>query len=156
MFFRRQEGRYRETDRVTRYKLIKSGKHWLRASTSLFGLFKVLRGGIDTAQVTTEVVEDRVSTSITGLDILKGIAATGAVVGGGIATHTQVHANEQLAVEKVVDGTDNLVNSDQVRLGKVGEGNDKNPGSASSSQSVSESVSVSESLSLSESMSAST
>lgn len=84
MFFRRQEGRYRETDRVTRYKLIKSGKHWLRASTSLFGLFKVLRGGIDTAQVTTEVVEDRVSTSITGIDILKGIAAAGAVVGGGL------------------------------------------------------------------------
>ena len=41
-------------------------------STSQFGLFKVLRGGIDTAQVTTEVVEDRVSTSLTGLDILKG------------------------------------------------------------------------------------
>ena len=75
MFFRHQEGRYRETDRVTRYKLIKSGKHWLRASTSLFGLFKVIRGGVDMAQVTTEVVEDRVSTTITGLDILKGIAA---------------------------------------------------------------------------------
>ena len=81
MFFRRQEGQYRETDRVTRYKLIKSGKHWLRASTSLFGLFKVLRGGVDTAQVTTEVVEDRVSTSLTGIDVLKGIAAAGAVVG---------------------------------------------------------------------------
>ena len=119
MFFRRQEGRYRETDRVTRYKLIKSGKHWLRASTSLFGLFKVLRGGVDTAQVTTEVVEDRVSTSLTGIDVLKGIVAAGAVVGGGVATHTQVHANEQLAVEKVVDGTDNLVNSDQVVLGTV-------------------------------------
>ena len=27
MFFRRQEGEYRETDRVTRFKLIKSGKN---------------------------------------------------------------------------------------------------------------------------------
>ena len=54
MFFRRQEGQYRETDRVTRYKLVKSGKHWLRASTSLFGLFKVFRGSVDTTQVMTE------------------------------------------------------------------------------------------------------
>ena len=61
MFFRRQNGRYRETDRVIRYKLIKSGKHWLRASTSLFGLFKVMRGGVDTTQVMTEVVEDKVN-----------------------------------------------------------------------------------------------
>lgn len=43
MFFRRQEGEYRETDRVTRFKLIKSGKNWLRAATSNFGLFKVLK-----------------------------------------------------------------------------------------------------------------
>ena len=59
MFFRRQEGEYRETDRVTRFKLIKSGKHWLRASTSQFGLFKVLRGGVDAAQGTTEVIEEQ-------------------------------------------------------------------------------------------------
>ncbi|MEZ7600244.1 accessory Sec-dependent serine-rich glycoprotein adhesin, partial [Streptococcus sp. 27098_8_69] len=148
MFFRRQEGRYRETDRVTRYKLIKSGKHWLRASTSLFGLFKVLRGGVDTAQVTTEVVEDRVSTSLTGIDVLKGIVAAGAVVGGGVATHTQVHANEQLAVEKVVDGTDNLVNSDQVVLGTVNK-DDEQQTSVSTSTSVSESVSISASTSAS-------
>ena len=53
MFFKRNEGQFRETDRVTRFKLIKSGKHWLRASTSLFGLFKVISGGVDTAQVST-------------------------------------------------------------------------------------------------------
>ena len=154
MFFRRQEGRYRETDRVTRYKLIKSGKHWLRASTSLFGLFKVLRGGVDTAQVTTEVVEDRVSTSITGLDILKGIAAAGAVVGGGVATHTQVHANEQLAVEKVVDGTDNLVNTDQAVLGTVNKDEEQQT-SVSTSNSISESISLSDSTSASTSVSTS-
>ena len=154
MFFRRQEGEYRETDRVTRYKLIKSGKHWLRASTSLFGLFKVLRGGIDTAQVTTEVVEDRVSTSLTGIDVLKGIAAAGAVVGGGVATHTQVHANEQLAVEKVVDGTDNLVNSDQVVLGTVNKDEEQQT-SVSTSNSISESISLSDSTSASTSVSTS-
>ena len=36
MFFRRNEGEFRETDRVTRFKLIKSGKNWLRAATSNF------------------------------------------------------------------------------------------------------------------------
>ncbi len=68
MFFRRQEGQYRETDRVTRYKLVKSGKHWLRASTSLFGLFKVFRGSVDTTQVMAEVVENQTNNTITGLD----------------------------------------------------------------------------------------
>ena len=154
MLFRRQEGRYRETDRVTRYKLIKAGKHWLRASTSLFGLFKVLRGGIDTAQVTTEVVEDRVSTSLTGLDILKGIAAAGTVIGGGIATQSHVYANEQVAVEKVVDGTDTLVNSDQVVLGTVDKDGEQQA-SVSTSTSISESVSTSVSTSFSTSTSAS-
>ena len=39
MFFKRQKGKYHEVERVTRFKLIKSGKHWLRAATSQFGLF---------------------------------------------------------------------------------------------------------------------
>ena len=38
MFFKRQKGKYHEVERVTRFKLIKSGKHWLRAATSQFGL----------------------------------------------------------------------------------------------------------------------
>ena len=57
MFFRRNEGQYRETDRVTRFKLVKSGKHWLRAATSNFGLFKVLRGGVDIPSVGAQQVE---------------------------------------------------------------------------------------------------
>ena len=92
MFFRRQEGQYRETDRVTRYKLVKSGKHWLRASTSLFGLFKVFRGSVDTTQVMTEVVENQTNNTITGLDIIRGLAATGAVLGGAVATQTTVQS----------------------------------------------------------------
>ena len=77
MFFRRQKGEYRETDRVTRYKLIKSGKHWLRASTSLFGLFKVLRGGVDTTQVMTEAVEDKVSPSLQVWILSRGLLPQG-------------------------------------------------------------------------------
>ena len=155
MFFRRQEGRYRETDRVTRYKLIKSGKHWLRASTSLFGLFKVIRGGVDTAQVSTEVVEERSSAPLTGIDLLKGIVAAGSVIGGGAVVQTQVHANEQTAVEKVIETDSTLVTTDKVVLGTVGQENQGSPASDVASQSISESVSVSESRSLSESMSSS-
>ena len=47
MFFKRSNGEFRETDRVTRFKLIKSGKNWLRASTSNFGLLKVIRGQVE-------------------------------------------------------------------------------------------------------------
>ena len=40
MFFRRNEGQYRETDRVTRFKLVKSGKHWLRAAPLTLGFLR--------------------------------------------------------------------------------------------------------------------
>ena len=106
MFFRRQKGEYRETDRVTRFKLIKSGKHWLRASTSLFGLFKVMRGSADTNQVKTEMVEKQEGQKLTGLDVLKGIAATGTILGGFAATQTRVYANDAVAVEKTVESKD--------------------------------------------------
>ena len=148
MFFRRQEGEYRETDRVTRFKLIKSGKHWLRASTSQFGLFKVLRGGVDTAQVTTEVIEEQASTTLTGLDILKGIAAAGTVFGGAVATQTTVYAND--ALEKTVESNQTLANTDTVTLGNVkdkeGAQADSLSVSASQSQSLSEEASKNASL----------
>ena len=87
MFFRRNEGEFRETDRVTRFKLIKSGKNWLRAATSNFGLFKVVKGGADTPSVTVQNVEEK-SSLLSGTALLKGIAAAGAVAGGAVATYT--------------------------------------------------------------------
>ena len=154
MFFRRQEGQYRETDRVTRYKLVKSGKHWLRASTSLFGLLKVFRGSVDTTQVMTEVVENQTNNTITGLDIIRGLAATGAVLGGAVATQTTVHANDAVALEKTLESSDVLATNDSVVLGSVSKANPEE--SASLSHSESESVSSSESTSASQSVSAST
>ena len=153
MFFRRQEGQYRETDRVTRYKLVKSGKHWLRASTSLFGLFKVFRGSVDTTQVMTEVVENQTNNTITGLDIIRGLAATGAVLGGAVATQTTVHANDAVALEKTLESSDVLATNDSVVLGSVSKANPEE--SASLSHSESESVSTSASTSTSQSVSVS-
>ena len=153
MFFRRQEGEYRETDRVTRFKLIKSGKHWLRASTSQFGLFKVLRGGVDAAQLTTEVIEEQSANTLTGLDILKGIAAAGTVLGGAVVTQTTVYAND--ALEKTVESNQTLANTDTVTLGTVkdqeGAQADSLSVSVSQSQSLSEEASKNASKHLSES-----
>ena len=87
MFFRRNEGEFRETDRVTRFKLIKSGKNWLRAATSNFGLFKVVKGGADAPSVSVQNVEEK-SSLLSGTTLLKGIAAAGAVAGGAVATYT--------------------------------------------------------------------
>ncbi|MDS3863321.1 accessory Sec-dependent serine-rich glycoprotein adhesin, partial [Streptococcus pneumoniae] len=143
MFFRRQKGEYRETDRVTRFKLIKSGKHWLRASTSLFGLFKVLRGGVDTTQVMTETVEDKVSHSITGLDILKGIVAAGTVISGTVATQTKVFTNESAVLEKTVEKTDALATNGTVVLGTISTSNSASSTSLSASESASTSASTS-------------
>ena len=87
MFFRRNEGEFRETDRVTRFKLIKSGKNWIRAATSNFGLFKVVKGGADAPSVTVQNVEEK-SSLLSGTALLKGLAAAGAVAGGAVATYT--------------------------------------------------------------------
>ena len=38
MFFRRNEGEFRETDRVTRFKLIKAGKTGIRAQPDNFAI----------------------------------------------------------------------------------------------------------------------
>ena len=92
MFFRRNEGQYRETDRVTRFKLVKSGKHWLRAATSHFGLFKIISGRVDASSVSVHQVEEEVPL-VTSDRLLKGVAATGALLGGGVATYV-VQADE--------------------------------------------------------------
>ena len=86
MFFRRNEGQYRETDRVTRFKLIKSGKHWLRAATANFGLFKVFKGTVDVPSMHSQNIEER-TPIISGEAFLKGLITTGTVLGGAVATY---------------------------------------------------------------------
>ena len=77
MIFKRSNGEFRETDRVTRFKLIKSGKNWLRAATSNFGLLKVIRGQVEET-VVAEVREDAVSAK--SRHLLKGIVVAAAVL----------------------------------------------------------------------------
>ena len=163
MFFRRNEGQYRETDRVTRFKLVKSGKHWLRAATSNFGLFKVLRGGVDTPSVAAQQVEVE-APAFSGQTVLKGVLATGALLGGSVATHV-AHADEmtdQPILESEAGAkTDLLAASDSVVLGNtesMSSVQDSQVNSQKSSETVSRQISeasLSESLSRSQSVSAS-
>ena len=117
MFFRRNEGEYRETDRVTRFKLIKSGKQWLRAATSNFGLFKVVKGGADAPSVSAQSVEEK-TPLLSGQALLKGIAAAGAVAGGAVATYTaQAEETSTPALESQLTGNhDVTANSESVVL----------------------------------------
>ena len=85
MIFKRSNGEFRETDRVTRFKLIKSGKNWLRAATSNFGLLKVIRGQVEET-VVAEVREDAVSTK--SRHLLKGIVVAAAVLSATTVANT--------------------------------------------------------------------
>ena len=173
MFFRRNEGEYRETDRVTRFKLIKSGKQWLRAATSNFGLFKVVKGGTDAPSVSAQSVEEK-TPLLSGQALLKGIATAGAVAGGAVATYTaqaeetttqalesQVTANQDVAVnsESVVlsaapvSETSAVASTSQESTSSSVDAQASTEASVSVSQSVSQSISAELSQAISESAS---
>lgn len=173
MFFRRNEGEYRETDRVTRFKLIKSGKQWLRAATSNFGLFKVVKGGADAPSVSAQSVEEK-TPLLSGQALLKGIAAAGAVAGGAVATYTaqaeetttpalesQVTANQDVAVnsESVVlsaapaSEASTVASTSQESTSSSVDAQASTEASVSVSQSVSQSISAELSQAISESAS---
>ena len=153
MHFKRTKGEYRETDRVTRFKLIKSGKHWLRAATSYFGLFRVLKGGVDKASVRVPQLEENAPSSVKE-HLLKGLLTTGALLTGAATTY-RVQAdesNDASALERAVSpATDVLAASDSAVLGHSTEPSQSQTEVASAS--VSESASVSHSLSVSTSAS---
>lgn len=157
MHFKRTKGQYRETDRVTRFKLIKSGKHWLRAATSYFGLFRVLRGGVDKASVRVPQLEENAPSSVKE-HLLKGLLTTGALLTGAATTY-RVQAdesNDASALERAVSpATDVLAASDSAVLGHSTEPSQTQSQTEAASASISESASVEASVSHSLSVSTS-
>ena len=174
MFFKRSNGEFRETDRVTRFKLIKSGKNWLRAATSNFGLLKVIRGQVEET-VVAEVREDAVSVKeMTSRGLLKGIVAAGAVFGAATVANTakadetgsDVATASELSSEALVEqgstvlGTTSTTESqsesttasttESTTESQSQSTTESASASASASASTSTSVSVSHSVSLSE------
>ncbi|MCB7323352.1 accessory Sec-dependent serine-rich glycoprotein adhesin, partial [Streptococcus parasanguinis] len=157
MHFKRTKGQYRETDRVTRFKLIKSGKHWLRAATSYFGLFRVLKGGVDKASVRVPQLEENAPSSVKE-HLLKGLLTTGALLTGAATTY-RVQAdesNDASALERAVSpATDVLAASDSAVLGHSTESSQTQSQTEAASASISESASVEASVSHSLSVSTS-
>ena len=87
MLFKRLNGKVRELDRTTRFKLIKSGKHWVRSENSTLGLFKIVRGEVKTT-VGTKSDKERYVIRSTSQFVLKGLLATGATVGATAIINT--------------------------------------------------------------------
>ena len=142
MQFKRSKGNFRETDRVVRFKLIKSGKNWLRASTAALGLFRVVRGQVEET-IIDNVQQDQIESQKHNQAFLKGLITVGTVFGGAVLA-TTAKAEDATSLAPTVSETkqETLAEVDSVVLGNT------------STQS-SESVSVSESTSLSTSVSAS-
>ncbi|MFS9195354.1 KxYKxGKxW signal peptide domain-containing protein, partial [Streptococcus sp. OMI750] len=148
MFFKRSKGEFRETDRVTRYKLIKSGKNWVRASVSRLGLFRVMRAGVD------EKIMVRYGDSSRQMpaDLVKGMVVLGALAGATTVANP-VFAEENgvnSTLESEISPSTGIVDQDSFVLGTKSAVD-----SVSASQSISESESLSEFRSQSSSVSTS-
>ena len=133
---------FTEVSRKSRVKMHKSGKHWVRTVMSQIGLMRI--GGKSSAS-SGEVNLATVKRSMTASQLLRGLAAAGAVVGGNVSVET-VMASEVVATSETSAST--LAEADTVVLTTVVD-------SDSVSVSSSESTSISESASQSESTSAS-
>ena len=146
MFFKRSKGEFRETERITRFKLIKSGKTWVRASISQLGLFRVSR-----TDATDEIVRPfETSADPVPAPISKGILVLGALAGATtIADPVFAEENEMnVALESEISPATGVAGQDSFVLGTTSIAD-----SASASQSMSESISFSESASESDSLS---
>ena len=140
MFFKRSKGEFRETERITRFKLIKSGKTWVRASISQLGLFRVSR-----TDATDEIVRPfETSADPVPAPISKGILVLGALAGATtIADPVFAEENEMnAALESEISPATGVAGQDSFVLGTTSIAD-----SASASQSMSESISFSESAS---------
>ena len=162
-----------ETDRLTRFKMRKSGKNWIVIGTTWLQFLNFTRLFRTTSvKVEEDIVDDGNDSSRRAL--LKAIVAgTSIIAGGATLTHQQqVEADETVANEKVIDTNANTtqkatftvpteLTSEDTQDSLASDESSVNTSQSESisiqeSQSVSESASVQESLSTSASMSAST
>ena len=86
MQFKRSKGNFRETDCVVRFKLIKSGKNWLRTSTAALGLFRVVRGQVEET-IIANVQQDQIENQKNNQAFLKGLITVGTVFWGCCACY---------------------------------------------------------------------
>ena len=159
MFFKRLNGKVRELDRTTRFKLIKSGKHWVRSENSTLGLFKIVRGEVKTT-VVTKSDKERDGIRSTSQFVLKGLVATGATVGATAMINTayadeagvEVATTSELQKETLAEANSLVIGSVSDARSMSEESLESTSSSASLSEQTSESISVSLNESASETL----
>ena len=163
---RKYKNDYIETERKTRVKMYKAGKHWVSSLMSHIGLTKIFKGMTDKQVIVSqEILQEDDSDTL--LDkktekLIKGAAAAGTLASGIFITQGLASADEvSKALEMQTDRSNVLANAETVTLDaeststtEVDSGSLSNSGSVSTS--TSESTSASISVSSSESASLST
>ncbi|MCC9694429.1 accessory Sec-dependent serine-rich glycoprotein adhesin, partial [Streptococcus agalactiae] len=141
----------------SRVKMHKSGKNWVRTVMSHFNLFKAIKGRATVeADVCAQDVEKEDDLSSANALYLKGLLATGAVL-GGVSTTSYIQAEETTAVVQEQSTTvETLAGKRVVTVEKVAgqpTGDVTSPSGTTDPKQVSESTSVSLSESVSTSIS---
>ena len=154
MFFKRLKGEFRETERITRFKLIKSGKTWVRASISQLGFFHVPHA------TTCEKIAEPFESVFQPVpsSFLKGIVALGALAGATTLANPVVAEENggEVGIESETNLSTGLVGSDSLVLGTTAASESLSASQSMSAsvslvETTSESGSVTQSISLSES-----
>ncbi|MBD5068576.1 MAG: KxYKxGKxW signal peptide domain-containing protein, partial [Lactobacillus sp.] len=154
---RKYKNNYIETDRKTRVKMYKSGKHWVSSLMSHIGLTKIFKGMNDKAVIsdknTVVKANDEDNLDSKTEKLLKGVAAAGTLATGIFVSQGLASADEaSQAVQVEADKGETLVNTDTATI----TSSNTSEASTSESSTTSESSSSEESTTSSDSQSEST
>lgn len=150
----KQKHQYQESSRQTRVKMHKSGKNWVRTVVSNIGLLRFFKG-LATQDIKVQALEDDIQKHSHAVSLLRGIAATGAMLGGSLVLADHVMAEEVTgATEQPLTMTD-TVTMDTVTVTETSPSTTETVKDNQERSSLSSSESQSQSLSNSESASAS-
>lgn len=130
MFFRCSNTKQAEINRVTKFKMVKSGKHWIRAAVSQFNFLGISRG-LNEKIITISTQEGKKGQ----VSIFKGAIVTGALLGMGVNT-IQAEALDSTTVVSEVE-SEQLVTKDSLVLGTMTSLNDESEKDVSELTSIS-------------------
>ena len=113
MIFKRISRKFRDPEKITRFKLVKSGKRWIRVASSSISVFK---GRVKEDGLTPILLKSSPSF------FLKGIITAGAIMGATSISHT-IYAEDKsnTVVEYEWDSEVGVVGKDSLVLGVVKE-----------------------------------
>lgn len=141
--------KYQESSRQTRVKMHKSGKNWVRTVISNIGLLRFFKGAA-AQEINLQNVEDDIQKHSHAVGLLRGIAATGAMLGGSLVLADHVMAEEVTEVTEQPLAMTDTVAMDTVTVTETVKDTEDSislSNSASASESLSESLAHSQSAS---------